>query len=58
MSVVDFPVSEYVWECNCGCQTFYIVSAGGNYAQCSECNVRHPVSMALIEDEVAANDGE
>lgn len=58
MSVVDFPTSEYVWQCSCGCQAFYIVSSDGNYAQCHECEARHPVILTLIPDESAANDGE
>ena len=57
-NVIDFPVDETVWECSCGCQAFYVISDGGNYIQCHECDLRVPVIMTLIEDKEAANGGE
>ena len=58
MSVVDFPTEEYVWQCDCGCQAFYIVSVKEHYIQCHECSARHPVILTFVEDKPAANDGE
>ena len=56
MSVVNFPQEEKVWECNCGCQVFYIVSFGGNYVECAECDNTVPIMMTPLDCEEAANE--
>lgn len=50
--MMNVQEDDKVWECSCGCQTFYIVD--DSYVQCENCDVAHPIRCTL--DTESSND--